>query len=348
MIRKTVFAIAFICVCITSIALMLELSVRLLHIGPELPGKSKVFTPKPHLRYHYIPNTFARVRTPEYSVTYKYNSQGLRDRERTVEKPEGTIRIIGIGDSFTEGVGVEYPYTYLSILENGLNKKYKDQPIDVVKAGIAGYDPKAEKQYLKYYGMKYDPDVILLAYSGTDSKEAAMGVHYTVSKQGYLLNDTGYLLNGFTLNMYIHSRVARIILRKWIDHKRTRFSESHLTQSERNALWEEGWSKLFDEYNEIRSIAKHKEIPLIVIYIPFRINFENEEQMRADRLAVWCQNNSVPFINLLPVFRSHPNPSELHWPIDGHCTIAGNALIANELYKFLTKEDFLLRVKNIK
>ncbi|MCO5247753.1 MAG: hypothetical protein M9887_02220 [Chitinophagales bacterium] len=47
----------------------------------------------------------------------KQNSLGLSDKEWIKEKPTGTYRIICLGDSFTEGDGVDYEHSYVQALQ---------------------------------------------------------------------------------------------------------------------------------------------------------------------------------------------------------------------------------------
>ena len=54
-----------------------------------------------------IPNSSGRYVTHEWNVHYNINSLGLREKEYSIEKPEGVTRILVLGDSFAEGFGVE-------------------------------------------------------------------------------------------------------------------------------------------------------------------------------------------------------------------------------------------------
>ena len=56
----------------------------------------------------------------EYVVNYKTNSLGFRNEEIKKEKDKDIIRIIGLGDSFTFGMGIEQKKTYLGQLQTNL------------------------------------------------------------------------------------------------------------------------------------------------------------------------------------------------------------------------------------
>ena len=46
---------------------------------------------------------------------------------------------------------------------------------------------------------------------------------------------------------------------------------------------------------------------------------------------------------MLPVFKRHPDSATLYFPRDGHCTLAGNRLIAEELFGHLQRSRWIDR-----
>jgi hypothetical protein len=52
-----------------------------------------------------------------YDIEYRINSKGLRDEETTYEKPEGSFRIVLLGDSRTFGFGVPIEKHFSTLLE---------------------------------------------------------------------------------------------------------------------------------------------------------------------------------------------------------------------------------------
>lgn len=113
------------------------------------------------------PNAVQLHSGPEFSVEYRINAEGLRDdRIHPSPKPNGTTRILILGDSFTFGVGVDYEYSWPAVLE----RKLMDEGYDagIVKAGVAGYDTRTELIYLERIFSRYDPDIVVLAFLPND------------------------------------------------------------------------------------------------------------------------------------------------------------------------------------
>lgn len=63
------------------------------------------------------------LRGTEFVTTLCYNSLGLRDHEHSLEKPPGEVRIVVLGDSYGEGIEVEFEQTAWQLLEGMLNER---------------------------------------------------------------------------------------------------------------------------------------------------------------------------------------------------------------------------------
>ena len=93
------------------------------------------------------------------------NSIGFRDKEiRQVEKVNlSKKRILLIGDSFIEGVGLNYENTVAGLLDEYLNDKY-----EVLNSAVGSYSPSIYYKKTKHYmdeGYKFDQAIIFLDMS---------------------------------------------------------------------------------------------------------------------------------------------------------------------------------------
>ena len=71
---------------------------------------------------------------------FHLNSRGFNDVEFSAHKTPGTIRILGIGDSFAFGV-VPYEYNYLTLVEQYL--KQSGHNVELINMGIPSIGPKS-------------------------------------------------------------------------------------------------------------------------------------------------------------------------------------------------------------
>lgn len=97
---------------------------------------------------------------PGATLTYRINALGFRGPETTREKPEGTLRVVGLGDSFTFGTGVRADETFLAVLED--MAQGGPRPVEVLNLGAMGYDTRHEVELLESVGVGLDPDVVVI------------------------------------------------------------------------------------------------------------------------------------------------------------------------------------------
>ena len=105
---------------------------------------------------------------PVNGTRFTTNTLGLRDREFPIPKPAGTFRILMLGDSFTEGGGLENDETVAKVVEAGLRRGACGDAVDVVNAGHASYSPILEYLLLRDPGLRLQPDLVVLNFDMTD------------------------------------------------------------------------------------------------------------------------------------------------------------------------------------
>ena len=148
-----------------------------------LEGATRIFAPQ-NLRTTYLagaslglrddvvghvnqPNVHARVEGPEFSVEYKINEQGFRDRSvYSPQKPATVTRILLLGDSFTFGASNAYD----DIWPVQVEKEMRDagQNVELIKAGVPAFDTRTEALYLERIYDLYRPDIVVFVFLPND------------------------------------------------------------------------------------------------------------------------------------------------------------------------------------
>ncbi len=120
----------------------------------------------PLLGYVYKKN-YRDNDAPNLRTSYPYtNSHGFRDVERSYDKPEGTRRIIVLGDSVVAGhMAIE---SHDQTISRELEKLLVLDEIEVLNMGIAGYCTHGEVELLKEVGLRYSPDLVVLVFVAND------------------------------------------------------------------------------------------------------------------------------------------------------------------------------------
>jgi hypothetical protein len=121
------------------------------------------------------------------------NSQGFRDRERSVERGSVRFRALAVGDSQTYGAGVTYDETFSALLESRL--RGAEPTAEVLNLGVPGWEPPEELHLLTVYGMQFRPDVVLMNFYVGNDVIRRRGAYWeqpiVVAGQSYYVHATG-------------------------------------------------------------------------------------------------------------------------------------------------------------
>ena len=95
----------------------------------------------------------------------RINSDGLRDWEHPIAKPENTFRIAVVGDSYCEAFSVSPEEAFWSVMGKKLEEcnALPGKGIEVINFGVSGYGTAQELLTVREKVEKYSPDLVLLA-----------------------------------------------------------------------------------------------------------------------------------------------------------------------------------------
>jgi len=134
-----------------------------------------VLYPRYQTDYHYGPYTLRGIRphadfwhtSVDGSWEFVTNNRGFRDtRDFPYAKPAGTLRVLSLGDSQTQGYEVRQEATFSAVLERYL--RGRGVRAEVLNAGVSGFSTAEELAFLENEGYRYQPDVVVLAFYGND------------------------------------------------------------------------------------------------------------------------------------------------------------------------------------
>lgn len=161
-----------------------------------------------------LKSNYAGWNTKEGRVFFRTNSAGFRDREHAVAKPNDTVRIAILGDSFCEALQVELEETFWAICERELNgcDLTAGKKIEVLNTGVSGYGTAQELLLLRHKLWQYEPDIVLLAFlTGNDIRNNSQELESDTLRPFYSLADDALFLNdSFTHQPFFTSRWIRL------------------------------------------------------------------------------------------------------------------------------------------
>jgi hypothetical protein len=97
------------------------------------------------------------------------NAAGMRaDRDYPGAKPDGVLRVIGVGDSGMWGWGLDQGEGYMEVAGQEWNARGDLPPVEVLNLAVPGYNTYQELQSLESKGLAYQPDVVVIGWCDND------------------------------------------------------------------------------------------------------------------------------------------------------------------------------------
>lgn len=295
----------------------------------------------------HLPNDEYRQKKYCFDVVYESNSKGFRDAERDVIGD--TKRVVALGDSFTEGIGVQVEDRLTNLLEQETN-------IPHLNFGLAGnFGPTQYFMLYKTVARKYSHEAILVSILPSndfidDDYEIALKVggdryqpfldgkypNYELvyhadsihksrarpQKQGRIhkvLKNFSYSYNMYRY-MRVMQKVQAIPQDKLLDASKV---PSYFNFSEKQ------FNRMRYSIETIKKLAGDR--PVMVYSIPIEKEIkayrEHGKNPLGERLKAVCDSIKVEYLDLLPKTANFTEAEykALFLSCDGHWSEAGNA-----------------------
>lgn len=253
----------------------------------------------------------------DYAYLMKYNAEGLRDVDHPVQKDSNELRIICLGNSFTEGAGAPQDSTWPKLFETKLSNVEK-RKVTVFNAGVSGADPFFEYMLLNERMLKYKPDIVMLALGSTDfnfyrfrggfERFTPSGFHYRQEPAWGKLYAISHLFRYFLNNILLYKDLLSPIDYKIDSIKAKRDIEGCIRQ--------------------FYHLSLKNNFKLIVIFID-----DNYGDRYIPVINKMKKENVIPIINLFEYNSSIEKLTPFsrrnyYWPNDGHCNSKGYDLFS--------------------
>lgn len=241
------------------------------------------------------------------------NAQGFRDRERTVGWTGTAPRVLALGDSFTWGAGVSYDEAFVTLLERQLQAVAPEA--EVINVGVPAWGPHEELHLLKTYGVRFQPDLVLLNFFiGNDIQNKrgddlhlpglmlVAGQSYYVHSNGnwlhdrigpdrwYLYHDLNYLFRvggarvrqAFTWpgeqtsSLALLGETAPLVSRE--QYVRGIHERSDIYLADDTRFFAQHWARTQEVLLALRDFLGKRGIPLLIVLIPDHIQLDRTLQ----------------------------------------------------------------------
>ncbi len=288
-------------------------------------------------------------------ATVKINGKGLRGPELEYANPANAYRILYLGDSVTFGFRLEswkqaFPYVVEEILEERVGSE-----IETINAGVGGYSPWQFRGFLRREGIKYEPDLVVVAFVLNDVVEKAGLVRFGGKGRGWqLLQATSLTLDEWFYKSAIvrYLRGMRAYFREAKDLQRQAVQEELLNveslayEPDRPGL-EKLWEITLDNLRDMVVFCRDRDISVVFVVFPFTFQFEDVDALSApqDRVKAFTTSQGIPAVDLLPILAARLeqeglNPDDYFLDFD-HLSPLGSEVVSKIIADFLIEEGLV-------
>ena len=324
----------------------------------------------------FWPGQIGNIR--EFSVETLRNSLGFHDVEHTLQKPEGTFRIIFLGDSFTEAIQVPLEKTFHKIIEKELRRRV-DFPVEVISLGRSGSGTQKSYDILTETGLRFHPDLVMMQFLSNDLIDNSPPLKKEEKEQEEIRKQLiPQLKDAYTrflwvkpsrFNQILALKLARLYqgsqVTKYAD--RDKYGFIHLNTlvfcEEYSHIWERAWRRAQRFIRQTQDLSEENGSEFLLVSFPemWRVGSveEIDTRMKAmsrdaldhrwdfnktDRiLREFCQKEGISFLSLLPEFREsyRKNRKRLHFAFDMHLNERGHCVAAETILEYLLRKNLL-------
>jgi len=266
------------------------------------------------------------VSPKEFSYPRSYNALGHSGSDWVLEKDSGTVRIITLGDSFTEGDGAPADSSYPAQLERLLIER--GIRAEVLNAGMCGSDPFFNLKDLEERLMAYQPDIVLQAVTDND---LLFDLIIRGGKERFLPDGSvAFSKAPWWEPFYAMSHVARIFF-----HAAGRNIDSPSSLYSKDILSEKVNIHLDEIATRLNRLSEDNGFRSVMFTFPIDSDFitpyEADHSAFKQRVSRF---GNLSFVDLAPCYErwsvEHGSPGEsLYWRNDGHHNPEGYGMMAN-------------------
>lgn len=274
------------------------------------------------------------------NLRYDINSAGWRDREHAVAKPPGTYRMLSVGDSVTNGHGVDGGEIYTRQLESILNADPPAQlDYEVILITLGALNSAQEVHLAETEGLRYEPDLIVVGYVLNDPGEgASLGRDRERAQERSFM---ARIKEGAQRSSLVHLayRTGQRVMwgaRRALDEAEVAAyaTDDYFARLHRSP---ESWARVTGAFDRLERISTETEIPVLIVIFPVLHDFESYAWAEVHvQVAEAAGARGFHVLDLLPTYRGH-DPNDLQ-VVEGdhvHPNAFGHRLAAEAISGFL-------------
>lgn len=256
------------------------------------------------------PSLWARLRAkgtdPEPAVTYAtnaFNAWDCRDREFSSDVASGTIRVLVLGDSFTEGWGVaDSERTFCKELERRLCAMGQASNVhfEVLNGGWNGSLTSHWVDRYRFLRDSFRPDIVLAVFYTRDGTFIGSIPAFFDRIRDSMRAEIGI---GYRLSALLRAQQDADISARLTNRYLSAFLDSYLGSPAQRIEWRVAQSNLV----VLRDLVEAAGSKLILVNFPTLVRLDDRHPFRRiyGEIEGFANRSTIPYLDLLPVFMGH-------------------------------------------
>jgi lysophospholipase L1-like esterase len=287
---------------------------------------------KPTWFHTYVPDLMYESIQPEFHYSYRCNDIGHREIDfKQFKQDTSDIKILCLGDSFTEGDGTCYDSTWVKFFERRIQLT-TNKTVKLYNAGVNGSDVFFNNTMLVNKLVESNPDLVIECVNISD-------IHDYIWRGGLERfnpdGTTSYKVGPSWEPLFKYSHVFRAFIQTIINYDQNLVWRVTKKEQELSAL-----DSVFAQIARNSEWCNQNNIKYLVIYHPtphqikqefhYSEVFENKIQLLPYAVSTYNQTHDT--IN-------KENLVNYSWPINGHWNSKGYLLMGNLIFDQISKRQ---------
>ncbi|MDD4939039.1 MAG: SGNH/GDSL hydrolase family protein [Candidatus Omnitrophica bacterium] len=297
-----------------------------------LTGDSRIYDNKPGIAF-----------VNKYGIKVYYNSLGFIGKE-IGDKHDDIFRILGVGDSVTAGTYLPQDQRYINRLGEILADK-TNKRIEIINAGVGGYNTWQELESIKGKGLSVNPDLIIVGVCLNDYinnkpklKKSWFNMVIENLRDGSKARYLDFLYQRSDLYKFFYDFFSTGLRMRFGDAGYHRYLENYNFEIKPEDF--KNWKAAFSDM--ISLVKSHKKKILFTIF-PLENQIINKEEDSYKPLSQFFKEEGIYYIDLIKDFKREAKQSKILYMKRDiiHPTSIGHSIVAQAISKYIIDNNIL-------
>jgi lysophospholipase L1-like esterase len=257
---------------------------------------------------------------------------GWRDQEHALTRPAGTVRLLGLGDSYLWGQGVHREDVVLNRLARLLEEAHPGVPVESINTARMGSNTVDQLALLVNRGLDYQPHLVIVHFVPNDVEPdlSAQGPKLEFFREYTALYQTPDRLSE-------HSRLWGWLRQRAAGALRARRYVREAVASFRPE--NPGWRRARQALLGIRDACDRGGADLLLVIFPFFHELDGDYPFQGihDTVRRHAETQGIAVLDLRDRYRTFRGPELWVHPTDQHPNELAHALAARAIAEYLAE-----------